>query len=105
MSPMRKLAREGLVLLRRHTATLELTLQLERAYSTLPEDLAAAARRAKFPPRRAAPPPPTGFAASAEAAAAGAKANPIDIAQEGAKIGERERALSHPPCLDILFIF
>ncbi len=83
---MRKLAAEGLVLMRRHTAALELTLQLERAYSSLPEDLAAAARRAKFPPRRAAPPPATSFAASAEAATA--SKTPMEVVEEGAKIGK-----------------
>ena len=59
--------------------------QTKREFSSLPEDLAEAARKAKFPPRRHARPPPP--LSSTSPIAAQASSAPLEMAKEGARIG------------------
>ena len=85
---IRRACREGLTHLRRHARTLELVKEMQRGFASLPEDISQAASKARFPPRRNATPPPGSFASSAEAITPQAAQAPIDVAKEGARIGE-----------------
>ena len=89
---MRRACLEAAALLRRQNRNLDLLQDLQkRGFSSLPEDISNAARQAKFPSRRPIAQPSPGPAAEAAAAAGNAtqaaKAVPLDVAKEGAKVG------------------
>jgi len=88
---MRRLFQEAVALFLRRQAT-ESATQIHRAYLSLPEDIAQAARQARYPPRRQAPASPGETASSPipSGAAAGigtAASEAIKVQKEGAVIG------------------